>query len=95
MDNLVNSRNYNTQAIQTSPQGTLATLDVKPNPRKRKHEQIEEEDDQAHDEVRLWEDGFKDRYCESKFDVLLENIAFGNNVAVHYVRGLYWVLLYY
>ncbi|XP_058807467.1 5'-3' exoribonuclease 2 homolog [Phymastichus coffea] len=64
---------------------------------KRKHDEVEEEekDDQAHDEVRLWEDGFKDRYYESKFDVLPENLAFRNNVALQYVRGLCWVLRYY
>jgi 5'-3' exoribonuclease 2 len=28
-----------------------------------------DEDDEPPDEVRLWEDGFKDRYYESKFDV--------------------------
>lgn len=36
----------------------------------------DEEDDQAHDEVRLWEDGFKDRYYESKFDVSSDNLEF-------------------
>lgn len=34
------------------------------------------EDEQAHDEVRLWEDGFKDRYYESKFDVSSNQIEF-------------------
>lgn len=45
---------------------------------KRKIEEVEEDsdDDQAHDEVRLWEDGFKDRYYESKFDVSPDNLAF-------------------
>jgi 5'-3' exoribonuclease 2 len=55
----------------------------------------EEEDDQAHDEVRLWEDGFKDRYYESKFDVTPENIQFRYSVALQYVKGLCWVLKYY
>lgn len=55
----------------------------------------EEEDDQAHDEVRLWEDGFKDRYYESKFDVMPDNIQFRYSVALQYVRGLCWVLQYY
>lgn len=36
----------------------------------------ESDDDQAHDEVRLWEDGFKDRYYESKFDVSSDNLQF-------------------
>lgn len=57
--------------------------------------QAEEEDDQAHDEVRLWEDGFKDRYYESKFDVLPDNVQFRYSVALQYVKGLCWVLQYY
>lgn len=36
----------------------------------------ESDDEQAHDEVRLWEDGFKDRYYESKFDVGPEQLEF-------------------
>ncbi|XP_031774377.1 5'-3' exoribonuclease 2 homolog [Apis florea] len=65
--------------------------------RKRKSEVLEDDsdDDQSHDEVRLWEDGFKDRYYESKFDVSPDNLAFRNNVALQYVRGLCWVLRYY
>lgn len=44
---------------------------------KRKREDDEESDeDQAHDEVRLWEAGFKDRYYESKFDVSADNLEF-------------------
>lgn len=31
--------------------------------------EIESDDEEVNDEVRLWEDGFKDRYYESKFDV--------------------------
>lgn len=58
-------------------------------------EKEEEDDDQAHDEVRLWEDGFKDRYYESKFDIARENIEFRYAIALHYVRGLCWVLRYY
>lgn len=54
-----------------------------------------EEDDQAHDEVRLWEDGFKDRYYESKFDVMSDNLQFRYSVALQYVKGLCWVLQYY
>ncbi|CRL03012.1 CLUMA_CG016524, isoform C [Clunio marinus] len=56
---------------------------------------VEEEDDQAHDEVRLWEDGFKDRYYESKFDVMPDNLQFRYSVALEYVKGLCWVLQYY
>lgn len=70
--------------------------DEQPRGTKRKAEEDEEsDDDQAHDEVRLWEDGFKDRYYESKFDVASNNYEFRNSVALHYVRGLCWVLKYY
>ncbi|GBP32333.1 5'-3' exoribonuclease 2 homolog [Eumeta japonica] len=53
------------------------------------------DDDQKHDEVRLWEEGFKDRYYESKFEVSKDNLEFRYRVALQYVRGLCWVLRYY
>ncbi|XP_056639488.1 5'-3' exoribonuclease 2 homolog [Diorhabda sublineata] len=62
---------------------------------KRPLENDDSDDDQAHDEVRLWEDGFKDRYYESKFDVKPDELEFRYSVALHYVRGLCWVLKYY
>ena len=61
---------------------------------KRKHEDDEEEDF-SHDEVRLWEDGFKERYYESKFAVAPTDEEFRFKVACEYVRGLCWVLQYY
>lgn len=45
--------------------------------------------------MRLWEDGFKDRYYESKFDVVATNVEFRYAVAQQYVKGLCWVLQYY
>lgn len=54
-----------------------------------------DDDEETHDEVRLWEDGFKDRYYESKFDVNKNNIEFRIKVAHEYVKGLCWVLRYY
>ena len=47
------------------------------------------------DTVRLWEDGYADRYYEQKFKVDPKDIAFRNQVAKDYVEGLAWVLLYY
>lgn len=44
--------------------------------RGRNEDGDESDDDQAHDEVRLWEDGFKDRYYESKFDIGSGNYEF-------------------
>uniref|UniRef100_A0A6M2DFT6 5'-3' exoribonuclease n=1 Tax=Xenopsylla cheopis TaxID=163159 RepID=A0A6M2DFT6_XENCH len=65
---------------------------------KRKRDDVDKEDEEQeepNDEVRLWEDGFKDRYYESKFDVSSDDLEFRNNVALQYVRGLCWVLRYY
>lgn len=72
--------------------------------RKRPHDSVapgegeaddDEEEEHCNDEVRLWEAGFKDRYYESKFDVLPENLDFRHRVAKQYVEGLCWVLKYY
>lgn len=56
---------------------------------------VNEEEKETPDEVRLWESGFKDRYYESKFDVMPRNVQFRQTVAWEYVRGLCWVLRYY
>ena len=54
----------------------------------------DEEEEENHDEVRLYEEGFKDRYYESKFEVTAENLEFRRRVADEYARGLCWVLKY-
>ena len=60
-----------------------------PNPRKRP---AESDDEETPDEVRLYEDGFKDRYYESKFGVLPDDKEFRYRVAAEYTLGLCWVL---
>jgi 5'-3' exoribonuclease 2 len=47
------------------------------------------------DTVRLWEEGYADRYYEQKFKVDAKDIAFRHKVARAYVEGLAWVLMYY
>ncbi|OAP59339.1 5'-3' exoribonculease Dhp1 [Fonsecaea erecta] len=47
------------------------------------------------DTVRLWEEGYADRYYEQKFHVDPKDLAFRHKVAEAYVEGLCWVLLYY
>jgi len=44
----------------------------------------EEEDEDANDPVRLWEDGWKDRYYKVKFDVAEDDVEFRQKVAKHY-----------
>ncbi|KAL7942276.1 exoribonuclease [Trichoderma barbatum] len=47
------------------------------------------------DNVRLWEDGYEDRYYQQKFHKDPQDIEFRHQVAQAYVEGLAWVLLYY
>ena len=47
------------------------------------------------DTVRLWEDGYADRYYEQKFHKSPSDIEFRHQVARDYVEGLAWVLHYY
>ncbi|SPQ27399.1 c8e39d56-f89c-4092-b2d9-03b55bb07610 [Thermothielavioides terrestris] len=47
------------------------------------------------DTVRLWEEGYADRYYEQKFKVDPKDIAFRHKVARAYTEGLAWVLMYY
>ena len=52
-------------------------------------------DDASVDTVRLWEDGYADRYYQQKFHVDPSNVQFRQQVAHAYVEGLAWVLMYY
>ncbi|XP_067098096.1 5'-3' exoribonuclease 2 isoform X1 [Osmerus mordax] len=47
------------------------------------------------DNVRLWEDGWKQRYYKTKFDVDATDEDFKRKVVRSYVEGLCWVLRYY
>jgi 5'-3' exoribonuclease 2 len=47
------------------------------------------------DTVRLWDEGYADRYYEQKFHADPRDIEFRHKVGKAYVEGLAWVLLYY
>lgn len=47
------------------------------------------------DNVRLWEEGWKQRYYKNKFDVDETDDEFRKKVVKSYVEGLCWVLRYY
>lgn len=53
------------------------------------------DDDGPVDTVRLWEDGYADRYYEQKFHADPKDVELRHKVARHYVEGLAWVLMYY
>ncbi|XP_030626447.1 5'-3' exoribonuclease 2 [Chanos chanos] len=61
---------------------------------KRKAEDSDSEPE-PEDNVRLWEEGWKQRYYKNKFDVDLTDDSFRKKVVKSYVEGLCWVLRYY
>ncbi|KAL0967284.1 hypothetical protein UPYG_G00250290 [Umbra pygmaea] len=61
---------------------------------KRKVEDSDSEPE-PEDVVRLWEDGWKQRYYKTKFDVDATDDEFRKKVVKSYVEGLCWVLRYY
>lgn len=52
-------------------------------------------DEPAEDTVKLWEEGYADRYYEQKFKKAPSDVEFRHQVGRDYVIGLAWVLLYY
>ncbi|KAL4795368.1 XRN 5'-3' exonuclease N-terminus-domain-containing protein [Aspergillus venezuelensis] len=60
-----------------------------------KAEPAKKDDDMPPDTVRLWEEGYADRYYEQKFGVDPQDKEFRHKVARAYAEGLAWVLLYY
>ncbi|XP_066532870.1 5'-3' exoribonuclease 2 [Hoplias malabaricus] len=61
---------------------------------KRKAEDSDSEPE-PEDNVRLWEEGWKQRYYKNKFDVDETDEEFRKKVVKSYVEGLCWVLRYY
>ncbi|XP_034555128.1 5'-3' exoribonuclease 2 isoform X3 [Notolabrus celidotus] len=61
---------------------------------KRKAEDSDSEPE-PEDNVRLWEEGWKQRYFKTKFDVDVSDDDFRKKVVKSYVEGLCWVLRYY
>ncbi|XP_069969819.1 5'-3' exoribonuclease 2 homolog [Penaeus vannamei] len=77
-------------------QQRLTNMDAKGRGQKRSIDQVDSDsDEETPDEVRLYEEGAKDRYYESKFEVSPDNHVFRKKVANEYARGLCWVLKYY
>ncbi|XP_029449618.1 5'-3' exoribonuclease 2 [Rhinatrema bivittatum] len=61
---------------------------------KRKAEDSDSEPE-PEDNIRLWEEGWKQRYYKNKFDVDATDEKFRRKVVQSYVEGLCWVLRYY
>ncbi|CAD5206912.1 unnamed protein product [Bursaphelenchus okinawaensis] len=61
---------------------------------KRKAQDSDDEQE-PEDNIRLWEEGWKDRYYRQKFGVSETDVTFRRTVAWAYTEGLCWVLKYY
>ena len=55
----------------------------------------ESEDEEEEDRVRLWEDGWKERYYNDKFSISSEDTDFIARIVYFYTQGLCWVFSYY
>ncbi|XP_049613705.1 5'-3' exoribonuclease 2 [Syngnathus scovelli] len=65
------------------------------NNRGMKRKADSDDESEPEDNVRLWEDGWKQRYYKTKFDVDASDEGFKRKVVQSYVEGLCWVLRYY
>uniref|UniRef100_A0A8C1VVP3 5'-3' exoribonuclease n=1 Tax=Cyprinus carpio TaxID=7962 RepID=A0A8C1VVP3_CYPCA len=75
-----------------SPAGGSEDMDSRGVKRKAEDSDSEPEPE---DNVRLWEEGWKQRYYKTKFDVDATDDEFRKKVVQSYVEGLCWVLRYY
>ncbi|KAG7460630.1 hypothetical protein MATL_G00200770 [Megalops atlanticus] len=75
-----------------TPTGSSDGLDGRGVKRKAEDSDSEPEPE---DNVRLWEEGWKQRYYKTKFDVDVTDETFRRKVVKSYVEGLCWVLRYY
>ncbi|XP_042602032.1 5'-3' exoribonuclease 2 [Cyprinus carpio] len=75
-----------------SPAGASNDMDNRGVKRKAEDSDSEPEPE---DNVRLWEEGWKQRYYKTKFDVDATDDEFRKKVVQSYVEGLCWVLRYY
>ncbi len=62
---------------------------------KEKNGKKEEEEFQVVDEVKLGEEGWKERYYTQKFHIRMDDKEFFDSLKFSYLQGLVWVLRYY
>uniref|UniRef100_A0A8C1WH39 5'-3' exoribonuclease n=1 Tax=Cyprinus carpio TaxID=7962 RepID=A0A8C1WH39_CYPCA len=87
-------QNARQSAYEMRMQGNQPSNDMDNRGVKRKAEDSDSEPE-PEDNVRLWEEGWKQRYYKTKFDVDATDDEFRKKVVQSYVEGLCWVLRYY
>nr|CAB3267809.1 5'-3' exoribonuclease 2 [Phallusia mammillata] len=88
-------KNMDAAASLRSMLQTPESTSSSPSPSAKRKKPDDDDDDEPADEVRLWEDGWKERYFRTKFDVSMQDFEFRRQVVRSYVEGLCWVLSYY
>ncbi|TPX68689.1 hypothetical protein SpCBS45565_g02905 [Spizellomyces sp. 'palustris'] len=83
-----------TPEVEEEVEETMTVADV-PIPHEAPVHKPAGEEEEPHDDVRLWESGWKQRYYKNKFDIDETDVAFRRRVVTSYVEGLCWVLKYY
>ncbi|MGH0123271.1 UNVERIFIED_CONTAM: hypothetical protein FKN15_021011 [Acipenser sinensis] len=92
-----NMRMHGRDQQNMTPSGSRDASDGSPSPSggvKRKAQDSDSEPE-PEDNIRLWEEGWKQRYYKNKFDVDASDEKFRRKVVKSYVEGLCWVLRYY
>ncbi|KAG2467907.1 XRN2 exoribonuclease, partial [Polypterus senegalus] len=84
--------------LDNRPQSLMSSHDknsTSPSPAVKRKAEDSDSEPEPEDNVRLWEEGWKQRYYKNKFDVDVSDDAFRRRVVKSYVEGLCWVLRYY
>ncbi|XP_041105401.1 5'-3' exoribonuclease 2-like isoform X1 [Polyodon spathula] len=80
---------------QQTPSGSRDDGSPSPSGGVKRKAQDSDSEPEPEDNIRLWEEGWKQRYYKNKFDVDASDEKFRRKVVKSYVEGLCWVLRYY
>ena len=63
--------------------------------RRQPQHSVPEDEEEEEDRVRLWEDGWRERYYNEKFSITGDDQDFISRIVYFYTQGLCWVFAYY
>ncbi|XP_041419786.1 5'-3' exoribonuclease 2 isoform X1 [Xenopus laevis] len=83
------------EAYRMRMQNAQSEDNASPNTGPKRKAEGSDSEPEPEDNIRLWEEGWKQRYYKNKFDVDVNDEKFRRKVVQSYVEGLCWVLRYY
>uniref|UniRef100_A0A6I8Q9Y2 5'-3' exoribonuclease n=1 Tax=Xenopus tropicalis TaxID=8364 RepID=A0A6I8Q9Y2_XENTR len=83
------------EAYRMRMQNAHSVDNASPNTGQKRKAEGSDSEPEPEDNIRLWEEGWKQRYYKNKFDVDASDEKFRRKVVQSYVEGLCWVLRYY